>query len=336
MTAVPQFDFSNLNLFNLGIIGDGFFSYAGPSRLAQRIAAATAAQGEILPITPPNLNTSWSLEFWGPSIQCNNVSASQRMAILDNYGSYLNTNVQLSYFSWTAYNVLPFTNDSGTMTLSAITPSVNGSAAVFLAFDGDPQGLPISIEGGTTLPWGNWSEIVRNVTVLRCDLFNSSYNLDFQYTNGAQSIAVSKTNASQDTPITAEEDFYFPMAPNEVWNATASNGSDSIHGTCFEQSCAMKVSYQGIFDAFNGLLYGSIQAFTELSESFITQTVLTETDELQFLYNQQNVANALFDSPYFQSRPTTPLLGSRGPLGNALEQLFENITISILSEPYLQ
>ena len=345
MTPVPQFDFINPNFVNLVAPEGNYFNYEGPSQLVQRIASATAAQGEILPITPPALNASWSLEFWGPSVHCNNVSDSQRTAVRTTtdytYKPTMSDTLPLSYFSWAVdESMLPFYSDSGTMMLNSNALSLLEPAAVFMAFDSDyellPDGIMRNYSNASIQAYGGWSHILRNMTILRCDLFNSSYALDFQYTNGAQNIVVSKADTSQDTPIAAEANFYFPTGPHETWNATQCNQLDYPAPICFQQSEAKKASYQGIKDAFNMLLRGSIIMQSEVSDSFITQTVLTDTDELQFLSNQPAVSTTLGNSPAFQSRPTKPLLRSRGRLIDALERLFENITISMLSEPYLQ
>lgn len=44
--------------------------FLGPRTILQRLAAVTAAEGQILPISPPYLNSSYSMHFYGPSIEC--------------------------------------------------------------------------------------------------------------------------------------------------------------------------------------------------------------------------------------------------------------------------
>lgn len=48
----------------------GHYKYTGPQLAVKQIAAAVAAQGSILGISPPALNASWTLPFAGPSLQC--------------------------------------------------------------------------------------------------------------------------------------------------------------------------------------------------------------------------------------------------------------------------
>lgn len=96
---VPNVDFSSLNLAApmaaYGTTGSrngeepGFnYMYAGPSLTVKRITDAVAAQGFILPVPAPSVNSSWDLDFDGPSLHCNPVSLDFRRAILDNIMNY--------------------------------------------------------------------------------------------------------------------------------------------------------------------------------------------------------------------------------------------------------
>lgn len=60
-----------------------YYEYNGPSIAVRRIAAASAAQGSVLPIVPPALNASWTTQFYGPAIHCHSVSESLRNEILE-------------------------------------------------------------------------------------------------------------------------------------------------------------------------------------------------------------------------------------------------------------
>ena len=108
--TVPQYDFTTLNLVTpmaySGIYtGDdwdssmgewGLWAWSGPSQPLQKIATAAMALGQILPITPPAPNhgrpypnASWTLNFWGPLLQCNDVIGIARDQIWTNiWNSY--------------------------------------------------------------------------------------------------------------------------------------------------------------------------------------------------------------------------------------------------------
>ncbi|TGO45562.1 hypothetical protein BCON_0382g00040 [Botryotinia convoluta] len=333
---VPQLNFVNPNFVKFSGAETNHFEYQGPSKLVERIAAATAAQGKILAITPAieHLNASWSIDFWGPSVNCGNAVEPDRTAILENYVSFLQATgaFPLTYFSWGARapnETLPFYNMSGSMTLNDFTLSKVNPLATFLAFTNDSDPLvEISANkwsNASIISKGGWSQIFVNMTIIRCDLLNSSYNLDFQYTNGRQTIAVSKDVATQAIAISPETNFSYPITPDETSTDNPCRTSNYNIYTCYNEIGAQKVSYKSIKDAFNNLLFGSIVFESEVSNSFITQTVLMDTIALQFLGNQPlQIASLIRSSDVLY---TDSLFQPRGHLVHALERLFENITL---------
>ncbi|TGO28106.1 hypothetical protein BPAE_0032g00490 [Botrytis paeoniae] len=342
---VPQLNFVNPNFVKFSGATTSYFEYQGPSKLVERIAAATAAQGKILTITPAieHLNASWSIDFWGPSVHCGNNVEPDRTVILENYVSFLQATgaPPLTYFSWgvrAPNETLPFYNISGGMTLNDFTLSKFNPLAMFLAFTNDSDSLvDISANkwsNASIVSKGGWSQIFVNMIIIRCDLLNSSYNLDFQYTNGRQTIAVSKDVATQAIAISPETNFSYPITSDETSTDDPCRTSNYNIYTCYNKIGAQKVSYQSIKDAFNNLLFGSIVFESEVSNSFITQTVLMDTIELQFLGNQPlKIAGLIRSSDVLHM---DSLFQPRGHLVHALERLFENITVSMLSETYLQ
>ncbi|KAI0905360.1 hypothetical protein F4823DRAFT_142929 [Ustulina deusta] len=87
LKTVPNFDFASLRyvagmpIFNYD--GDDHgdlitYSYNGPSTEVQKIANAVADGGTTLPITPPTANSSWQLDFYGPSLSCHPMDDDSR------------------------------------------------------------------------------------------------------------------------------------------------------------------------------------------------------------------------------------------------------------------
>ena len=73
MRQVPQLDFTTLNYaaplqysISNGNLTD--WAWKGPSQPVQHIALAVMELGQILPITPPAANASWTVDFWGPAL----------------------------------------------------------------------------------------------------------------------------------------------------------------------------------------------------------------------------------------------------------------------------
>ncbi|PPJ54155.1 hypothetical protein CBER1_01031 [Cercospora berteroae] len=95
--------------------------YRSPSENTQRIIRAVAAGGEILPITPPGTNASWTSVLELPRLSCAPLDSSAKKAVENNIsqailetgedfnfnpdsGSYL-TRTLFAYMSWMKYNV---------------------------------------------------------------------------------------------------------------------------------------------------------------------------------------------------------------------------------------
>lgn len=64
------------------------YAYHSPSQAVSNTSNAVMALGQILPITPPATNASWELDFYGPSLNCVNVSNETRLHFEQNIGDY--------------------------------------------------------------------------------------------------------------------------------------------------------------------------------------------------------------------------------------------------------
>lgn len=141
---VPFLNFTSLS-FTDRFINDGGFAYNGPSQIVKTIAAAVSAQGAILPIIPPSPNSSWQLEFYGPSLKCGNLSDVRREQVTrnvanyfaqigpQNYTSPICTDGRYIYLSW--FQDLPFANQSSnySMSTASLTSAIGGNATISIA-----------------------------------------------------------------------------------------------------------------------------------------------------------------------------------------------------------
>ena len=114
---VPQFDFTSLDFVAAMPFHYiyGIYNYSGPSQPVQNVAQAVASLGQLLPVIPPRSNSSWSQQFWGPSLQCHNVEGAEREAIWTNiWNSYwytwksTGTFVYLSWVPWSPTQLQEF------------------------------------------------------------------------------------------------------------------------------------------------------------------------------------------------------------------------------------
>ncbi|KAF7198631.1 hypothetical protein HII31_00370 [Pseudocercospora fuligena] len=85
---VPQPAFDSLAFHDINepsTIGNGtLLSTRGPKEEVSRIVNAVAAAGSILPISPPGVNTSWTVSFEAPILSCKDVNNEFRDAVKAN------------------------------------------------------------------------------------------------------------------------------------------------------------------------------------------------------------------------------------------------------------
>ncbi|KAK5740520.1 hypothetical protein LTR17_004557 [Elasticomyces elasticus] len=195
-------------------------------------------------------------------------------------------------------------------------------------------------------------------TLLRCDLLNTSYSIEFNYTNGVQEVRV-KTDKTINTPVLNGSAYFLgpslhidgAVNPLGACGTFHTNPIPDGEGTpcVFDLDAIRLLSYQSISAAFNQFITGSISIDTLsgiAANTTIMKTVLAQTNELAYL--REVHTNDLLPQPRLQSLITNNseawwdhpgLASSQLPsvnrdLKTALVELFENLTISVISEPY--
>lgn len=237
MLQVPQLDFSTFK-FAAGLeyassmgaaSATSDWEWTGPSQPVQHIALAAMGFGQILPIAPPASNASWTLNFWGPALQCSDVALPERdkiwTSIWNSYNATTNgSHIFLSWVPWSSTDIramnldysvdpnLPFISDIGP---SPSDLSTDGEpASLFLAVLPEMRNVLVSInENRTLFQYGTEycgfqtiqnitdsidcndstftvATVFQNSTLLQCDLVNTSYSVEFSYSSGAQDVQV--------------------------------------------------------------------------------------------------------------------------------------------------
>ncbi|KAL8846410.1 MAG: hypothetical protein Q9221_008491 [Calogaya cf. arnoldii] len=397
---VPNVDFSSLNLA-APMTTDGpsdssdsssnfFYKYTGPSLTVRRITDAVAAQGSILPVAAPAVNSTWSLDFNAPSLHCHPVEFDFRHEVLANILEYTfarsrgtihsNCTYGPGYVAWhpswmpTLSNnkYLPLIIDNLNLSRSVlnhdISPGyVEDMASIFFAIT-PTLFSSNSDEGGPTMcqsePWyeAGLATYHNTSTVLRCDVYNSTYHTNFSFVNGVQDVHVNNVTDITDTPMITTGQvhaFFESLDQSDTSLRPHPCPPQSFHYNdnpicLFDLSVLATLSYQAVMHAFTGLLAGMIslgdrQDHQDMitSTTQLSSTVLAKASELAFLQNTQTHNQRQYQS--LQERAATweeqPFAGlvntaaaSRLTLSfqQALEQLFQNITISLMSAPDLQ
>ncbi|RHZ70637.1 hypothetical protein CDV55_105263 [Aspergillus turcosus] len=366
---VPQVDFTSLNFPNLAWQDTPGFRYEGPANSVMKVVEATASGGEILSISAPASNSSWRLSFPGPSLSCISVSDPLRTAIIERVENVTSCDQVYGFISWAPD---PTMNEYGEMVLEMVLPFIKsgnnsyraqtttlgatywqGPLTLFMAaFPGmlrrsyDPLNCSQSLANGTELVQ-NATELVQNATVIQCSLQNSSYTVDFSYINGLQTVNISHTPFLNDVPYI-----------DTVYGTHLSGwGSPETDPNVYNTTIIANLAYQAIMDAFAKLMVGSISSVRnnyggnagtfaapgawsfalDVSGTSILSTPLSETAELGFLTQYvHDVPSDQQPSSYWNGLSVVEPSNSTLPLLDAIQQLFQNITISLMSSALLQ
>ncbi|KAL8885344.1 MAG: hypothetical protein Q9192_006657 [Flavoplaca navasiana] len=411
---VPNVDFSSLNLAApMAPLGGSsnseadwlYYLYAGPSLTVQRITDAVAAQGRILPVPAPSVNSSWDLDFDGPSLHCIPVSLNFRQAVLDNILNYtMSRNVGLQalpsgdcaagpgYMAWhpswmnpdedPTEDHLPFNLTNSNSSSGVVNNGIYGAlnhhnshgrefsdlASVFLA--ATPSIFQTIFDENSLCPAepsyrAALTRYNETSTVLRCDVHKSAYSTSFSFIDGMQDVEIKQVTDYTDSSMVTRSQItlYFDPAdrnkstplPHACPLSTTNPNLDETDGPmqpCLNiQSVLSTLSYQAVMHAFIDLVAGMISvAESEFTNTLIASTtklestVLALTPELAFLQanDRETHQSVQQQAVLWDQGPFTGLINDAAaphstlPFQQALEQLFQNITISLMSAPDLQ
>ncbi|KAJ4327132.1 hypothetical protein N0V84_002394 [Fusarium piperis] len=186
-------------------------------------------------------------------------------------------------------------------------------------------------------------------SVLRCDIRNSTYEAHFNVTNGGQFVKF-KVKDIEEKLLDVITGIWGSNPRSKNTGCTALN-MDS--GCGFDPSILRHLSYQALMDAFTEMLIGGLTLRRRQEDdsavfhgnTSVQSTVLTATSELQIPSNltflSKDLAILQNVEPEKGKRVYKGLWNGPGeqrttPLKEALEELFQNITISLMSSPLLQ
>ncbi|RWA04972.1 hypothetical protein EKO27_g10136 [Xylaria grammica] len=370
---VPNVDFTSFN-YVAGIPFYTFwdsnipqFLYNGLSVEVEKVAVAVAAQGAILPIAPPAENSSWALDFYGPSLNCGTMKDSVRSQVEPNIVEFLNNtdNCHVGASTYLCWNPGPY--DEEPVVYTRNTTPLPFPDAEFLKGDNKGPFTPIYIAllpSVVTDPCGILnnsqhqlpSQHIENASFFQCDLHNASYHVDFAYKSGVQNIAVEVERLEAVANV-----FQMYGPANDLGERLSPydhlNNCDRLEeyepladGPCvFNTSLLKRLSYTGILDGFRRLAVGSVSiagadGVPEVDTS-IFATSLMHTPELQYLLqavkdprkettlqNQYTLNKTSRGAPLSNVEEISP----RSSLPRAMEELFRNVTISLMSSDLLQ
>lgn len=337
--------------------------YAGPQFPVKKVVTATAAQGAILPIAAPRHapNASYAMTFDGPALQCNNITGGLRARITSNIAEVVTAwpcDTYYGYLSWTPGqdDNLPFVsikNSSWLLrsgTLGPITDNPlnpNGPATVFVA--SLPRMMYKLMQGCT----GKEAASLEGATILRCQLYDVTYQANFHWSDGAQTVNVTTASTPEGVAPLQGISGAEPLAaqyPNGTY--ITPNATDPA---TYNSSIIRTFAYQSVMDAFGEVLVGTISnsmasyGGLAVANTSIMNTIMGTSRDLAFLteYDDQATRSGSnsFKNWVEEDLPTEVLWdgitvseNTTSDLGlqSAVEQLFQNVTISLMSSALLQ
>jgi hypothetical protein len=203
-----------------------------------------------------------------------------------------------------------------------------------------------------------------NTSILQCDLRNASYSVAFDYRGGAQVVKLRSSIANMNKSIRPIDSVFGPN-PNQdpVTNTSGWTGITSmlpVNDTdpttwprpVVDPETLQLLSYQAIADAFAALVTGSISlalyTTSPNTTSNLLKTTLARAAELQFLqrvnveigsgtaFASLQIASSLSKDTTLNSLFDNTTTSTHTPLGQMIEELFQNVVVSMMSSPQLQ
>lgn len=295
--------------------------YHGPESLLSKIGTATATLGTLLDIPAPVPNVSFNLNVLGPAIQCQDIPAPLQETILTNLSSVLRC---------------PIWQNPAASPLDKLTQRLCRSPPFFVAWAANTTKLTGAISWNETTFWDaptlgpldgsgpvtlfvafvtNWTHTPPTTwTILNCSLFNASYEVTFMYQGRSQTIIARVVEYFNSVEFTNElpTDVHIPY-----FNISR------VSGTYPDRR---PINYQAIMHVLGKLLVGSLSMSSMLGVVALATsamwTNLAYTPEL----NIRQRDSVTFDSGSKNSTAPQP-----GRLAATVEQLFQNITLSLFS-----
>ncbi|KAL6791487.1 hypothetical protein GGI42DRAFT_335764 [Trichoderma sp. SZMC 28013] len=298
---------------------EGGGGYVAPSVAVARLVSSVASQGSILPIQAMGLNSSYSLDFYGPSLSCGPLGGNSEFhaaydkTFQEAYGSTWGmSNQVVTYFSFVPQTARD--NKTGDTIINWEDRTLSGLRAIF-----DPETI-LDLSGNLATIDDTASSADRSARcrffvgfptygsfanrTIECGLYNSSYNVDLRFDNGKQTINIrnlTRLNPVSVATVTGQGDHTIP-----------------------------EVAYVSIMDSLGGILMGKIIATRYGSlqpvRTQVLSTVLTQAHDMQYLQNGFGQAGILGEKSGN---------GTNLTMAETLEQLVSNITLSLFSNPDL-
>ncbi|KAL6699856.1 hypothetical protein J3F84DRAFT_404815 [Trichoderma pleuroticola] len=341
LMRVPQIDFTSLNFANVQSQPNlsPVYAYSNPQYAVLQIVTGSTTGGYVLPISSPYENATWQLEFPGPALSCENINEAS--ALYRNISSNIHNATtagakgcarSFGYLSW-----VPTVNISS----GAISPLPFPSL-----FNISDRNLSSIVYEQPSLPLGplnGHDDGLPNMTITSCYMYNTSYTANFTYVNNIQSVNIttqgSFNNVSAMRTIAG-------VAPVEIDQTPHNPPMYNVQGV-------ETYAYEAVMDAFGRMFvgaivrdfygdpYGNTMGVTIAAD--MASTPLLRTKEFNFLQpltvkgSMMSLKGLVADTPrLWNGHSVEAAANSTIPMARIMEELFRNVTVSLMSNSLLQ
>ncbi|ETS74716.1 hypothetical protein PFICI_13200 [Pestalotiopsis fici W106-1] len=284
--------------------------YQAPAARILRLLFSVASTGTILALPPPFPNSTYPIEFYGPSITCEDLDRSTSplaqsldQSLTEDYGMASMGGVQIDYVGFVPNCDSVVNPCLGNDTANAIwsfrqmaNSSFSNDQKINLRsldhMSSDYSKIYVVVPEPT-------SDFPVHFKTIKCGLYNSSYFGQVNFENGQQNL-----------------NFRIEKIQGVSIQTKCSNSRENL--------CLSAAPYIAMFDALAKMLLGTIEVshygYATPYQTQIMTSVLAQSRELQY----REVI----------SRTQVPLTIANLSTAEALEQVFTNTTLSLLSDSY--
>jgi hypothetical protein len=354
--------------------------YNGPSTAAQRVTKTTASLGSIMAIPAPGTNASYEVSFQAPYLRCEPMNATFQAAVQKNiYANYVkasNCQMYYNYLAWTAsrghndmssYMPQPLPFDSASpyeMNVGTLGPLQrdnllvnNQTSTIYFGIMPNMRKMGVAEcpEAKTIDNLTETSTKFINATFLQCQLWNTTYRANLNFTGGQQQVRVDFPNLEKRTPVAALSSAYMNTGIHRdlMTNKFVTDGCQTVGGDratyvdcTVDRRVLETLSFQAIMDSFGSLLAGGVRfgdtfkTTTFVSSTEVLSSSLMSSRELSFFSSGSSWRNNSY-TPMPATDQFTELLPQDElqrdvSFKDSVEQLFQNITLSMMSADLLQ
>jgi hypothetical protein len=313
---VPNIDYAVDN-FALGG-GHATGSYEGPSPDILRLVNNVATQGSILNFAEnaPCKDCAYSLSFYGPLVRCNQLAG--------NWSNLITTTVS----NWTT----TANYEEDVPLYSAFVPSIvedsNFTAAFIDGLNALYKNDFLPIDANST----DYSKLFINYYSsnshgLECGLYNASYEVDFNFNNGTQSVNLANLTYLNGVAYADYSTYQLLEGFNLTDYPQLPNNETVQAGLRYDMSVA---AYQAVMQSLNSILVGHMEQSSADSGVLISNIRILSS----CLSTSPELGDIVGAMTQFSADPNAPSISSSNvPLAQAIQELSQNITMSLFSSP---